>query len=154
MLLFPSLPPCSFLIWRVGPDQIKGNSFEESSRDCEPKQNSDRRSSGTASSSVPLSLSCLICRSCQAGGHGDKIKLDEATNRIKLLERQREELIDAFRKQMKLIDVLKRQKVRREGSSRLSHSLNRIVDSHRGRTFAAIHRRGVPEDVGLGGVAH
>jgi tetrahydromethanopterin S-methyltransferase subunit A len=49
----------------------------------------------------------------QVDGHGDKSKLDEAQSRIRTLERHREELVDAFRKQMKLIDILKRQKVRR-----------------------------------------
>lgn len=46
------------------------------------------------------------------GSSVDKEKLDVAEARIKVLERQRTELMDGFRKQMKLIDVLKRQKVR------------------------------------------
>ena len=41
----------------------------------------------------------------------DRSKLDQADQRIKLLERQRADLIAAFRKQLKLIDLLKRQKV-------------------------------------------
>merc|ERR1712070_714253 len=36
--------------------------------------------------------------------NGDQIKLEEAENRIKLLEKHRTDLVDAFRKQMKLID--------------------------------------------------
>ncbi len=47
----------------------------------------------------------------QSAGSGDKVKLDEANARIHTLERNREDLIEIFRKQMKLIDILKRQKV-------------------------------------------
>lgn len=37
--------------------------------------------------------------------------MDEAQARIRMLEKHREELVEGFKKQMKLIDVLKRQKV-------------------------------------------
>jgi len=39
-------------------------------------------------------------------------KCDDLENKLKLAERQRADLMSAFRKQMKLIDLLKRQKVR------------------------------------------
>ena len=56
-----------------------------------------------------------------AGANGGAINeeselLDRAKSRIKQLERHREDLIDAFRKQMKLIDILKRQKVHVEAA--------------------------------------
>ncbi len=43
---------------------------------------------------------------------GDKARLEAAEARVKVLEKQRAELLEGFRKQMKLIDILKRQKVR------------------------------------------
>ena len=47
------------------------------------------------------------------GGHvGDKARVEALEARVKVLEKQRNELLEAFRKQMKLIDILKRQKVR------------------------------------------
>ena len=39
------------------------------------------------------------------------IELTAANTRIKTIEKQRNDLISAFRKQMKLIDLLKRQKM-------------------------------------------
>lgn len=47
-------------------------------------------------------------------------QLVAANNRIKTLEKQRNDLISAFRKQMKLIDLLKRQKMHIEASRLLS----------------------------------
>jgi hypothetical protein len=43
---------------------------------------------------------------------GERTKLEEADVRIKQLEKQKSELIIGFRKQMRLIDLLKKQKVR------------------------------------------
>jgi hypothetical protein len=43
-------------------------------------------------------------------GKTDELKASEA--RVRALEKQKSELVDGFRKQMKLIDILKRQKVR------------------------------------------
>jgi hypothetical protein len=43
-------------------------------------------------------------------GKSDELKASEA--RVRALEKQKAELVDGFRKQMRLIDILKRQKVR------------------------------------------
>jgi hypothetical protein len=47
----------------------------------------------------------------QGGNTVEKERLDAAEAQIKSLEKQRADLLDGFRKQMKLIDILKRQKV-------------------------------------------
>ncbi len=44
----------------------------------------------------------------------------ELSNRVKSLEKQRNDLLSAFRKQMKLIDILKRQRMHVEASRLLS----------------------------------
>lgn len=51
---------------------------------------------------------------------GDKARLIHAEERIKVLEKQRADLIDGFRKQLKLIDILKRQKVHIEAARLLA----------------------------------
>ncbi len=47
----------------------------------------------------------------QNGVAGDHNRAEALEQRVRVLEKQRAELIDGFKKQMKLIDVLKRQKV-------------------------------------------
>ncbi len=48
----------------------------------------------------------------QESGKVEHQKLEQLTVENKQLEKQRSELMTAFKKQMKLIDILKRQKVR------------------------------------------
>jgi cob(I)alamin adenosyltransferase len=46
------------------------------------------------------------------GGEADKARAAAAEARVRVLEKQRADLLDGFRKQLKLVDILKRQKVR------------------------------------------
>lgn len=55
----------------------------------------------------------------QSGTDADRARAVAAENRVKVLEKQRAELMEGFRKQLKLIDILKRQKV--------SKNANRVV---------------------------
>jgi hypothetical protein len=47
----------------------------------------------------------------QSGTDADRARATAAENRVRVLEKQRGELMEGFRKQLKLIDILKRQKV-------------------------------------------
>merc|ERR1712039_1122989 len=50
----------------------------------------------------------------------DKKELEKLTSEVRKLKRQRAELVNAFKKQMKLIDVLKRQRAHMEAARVLS----------------------------------
>lgn len=54
----------------------------------------------------------FTCYFEQNGTDADKSRAAAAEGRVRVLERQRGELMEGFRKQLKLIDILKRQKVR------------------------------------------
>jgi len=57
----------------------------------------------------------------------DRKDVDKLTAEVRKLERQRTELIEAFKKQMKLIDVLKRQRVHMEAAKVLSFTEDEFI---------------------------
>jgi hypothetical protein len=54
-------------------------------------------------------------------------RVDQLTSENRQLERQRNQLMSAFKKQMKLIDILKRQKMHIEGAKMLSFTEEEFV---------------------------
>ena len=61
-----------------------------------------------------------IFHTIQTGQSVDTAKFTAMEGRIRTLEKQRADLVEGFRKQMKLIDVLKRQKIRLEAARLLA----------------------------------
>merc|ERR1711972_61834 len=57
----------------------------------------------------------------------DKKETERLTNEVRKLERQRAELVSAFKKQMRLIDVLKRQRAHMEAARVLSFTEDEFI---------------------------
>lgn len=62
-----------------------------------------------------------------AKNEGIRRDLDKLTDENRRLEKQRNELLQAFKKQMKLIDVLKRQKMHIESAKLLAFTEDEFV---------------------------
>ena len=63
----------------------------------------------------------------QAKNEGSRRDVDKLAEENRRLEKQRNELLQAFKKQMKLIDVLKRQKMHIESAKLLAFTEDEFV---------------------------